>query len=349
MSYTVANTNSDHSGAGRKAPAPILGGENSDYSPNVRRYHERDSNRSLRIVERELRADIVEMLSKTELKLTGMSFHHVSPQLKTCLRAAKFNEVNGVGFTILEFENHPRLFAHSICDLRDTYSRLEGRVYSLRRIYQTLLKEGVAGLDHIPTPEGVTKTYESDTPYKIANYIIKNYIRRPEKVDVGVSPLEFVNEEEARIKASSILCEKFNLDPNTLQYYSVNIRKYSNKFFHGLNGTVPWIRSLNNPHVEVSSRGGYVIMGIVGIDKDTSEKNVFVTLSSCSPEDNFNRDYGRRQCLLNIEKQRYDVYSFSQELGMTISDALIQLASHYGLTVNVDISENVLKGLQPKV
>lgn len=346
MSHTISNPNSEFTSPGRKVVENLLGGANSEYPPNLNRFAERDLNKSLRQVEQELLTEIKNLIAtSTDLVLTGISFHHVCKDLRTSLKAAKFNDVRGFGIAIFTFENNQRLFSYSICDKRDTYSRLESRVYCLRTAFSQIKKSLQSGADnlglsYIPTPEGIEKNYLSDTPSKIANYVIKNCFRRTPIESKGVNPLHFLDEDGTRSDVIQKLSDKNNLDPESIKFYSLNIRKYSSKYFSGMNCTPKFFKELKDDSKELTSRGGYVMMAVEGIKKETGKKEIFVTASFCSPEENFNRDYGRRQCLINFMLGRYDPYSLSQELPGKMSDALVLLAPRYiNQVVNVVIAD----------
>lgn len=349
MSHTISNPNSEFTSQGRSVVPNILGGVNSEYLPNPNRYIERDLNQSLRQVEKELLTDIKELIANsTSLELENISFYHVCKDLRKSLKAAKFNEVRGFGIAIFTFKNNKRLFSYSICDKRDTYSRLESRVYSLRTAFSSIKKSLRAntpdlGLNSIPIPEGVQKGYLSDTPEKIANYIIKNCFRRAEVEPKAVNPLHFLDENGTRSDVIQKLSVENNLDPESIKFYSLNIRKYATKYYSGMNCTPKFFAELKDESKELISRGGYVLMAAEGINKETNKKQIFVTASFCSAEENFNRDYGRRQCLVNFMLNRFDPFALSQELPGTMAEALVLLAPRYiNQVVNVVIGDQSL-------
>ena len=361
MSQTVSLLNAEGSST-RLVQRDFLGGHNSEYvsKKSTKRFEQRKMNSVFQQVEKELDSDIIAFFAtRTELQLKHIRNFHVNPNLKTAVRAAKFKEVVGFTVTVFEFENGPKLFSYSICQLGDNFSRLEGRVISKRRAYREMLKslprqeynrntgkpEGSLttqvlnyGLKDLPinNPE-VATNFASLTDFKIANWIVKHCIKTVvEKEEPKINSLLLVNETEAIKSVHSQLIEKHNLKPNSLQTYVQYVRKYNTSHFNGLLGTPAFFKESPAEGKALESYGGYTVYGIKA---ETLEGKVvvFVTYAECIDRDAFIKACGRKQCLINISKHKYQMYNLSNPINFT-EGLITLLQGHIQRAVNVEMA-----------
>ena len=324
----------------------ILGGSNSQSTGNLNRYKESQINSALRQTEASLTADLKALFVSVGLNLTSMKIYHNSPYLAKCLDSAKYNGfANGFTFIVFEFDNHPKLFEFTICSLNDKFSRLEGRVYAKRKAYHSLrssISKDVPnfGLKAYPDHEkNEQKLQSSITPFKIGNYIVKHFIKKPiEKPEPYVNPLEDLHEDSVLEKVKQHLISNQKLVPESIRLYTQYVRNYSNSLFKGLLGTPEFFKSLSDDSKQLSSTGGYTVYGILGTNSETNQTEIFVTYSRCSDEEGFNKSYGRKQCLLNFLNGKFNPYTLKQEVP-SISGALIQILETYiSRGINIEIT-----------
>lgn len=190
------------------------------------------------------------------------------------------------------------------------------------------------------------KNPNSVTPIKIANWFVKNFIKSPvQKVVKELNPLSLYNEDNLLENAKDNLAKEHNIDPESVKLYTQYIRKYSNSLLNGLLGTPEWFKNLTDETKQLISNGGYTVYGIIGTNKETGQRSIFVTYSRCSDEEGFEKSLGRKQCLINIINNKYDTYKYTIEIE-SISEALLNLfMQKHQLAVNCDRGSNTLKEL----
>lgn len=331
------------------------------------RLKQRTENNVFRETDVSLTKDLIDFFkNKTNLDLTSIKIHHSSKTLAKSIPCARYNEANGFTLVVFEFSNHPKLFSYSICILGDNFSRLEGRVYAKRRALNLLklsLPKPVFDIvgnvvEYTPTVENYgllaypdhvkneQKNPNSVTPIKIANWFVKNFIKSPvQKVVKELNPLSLYNEDNLLENAKDNLAKEHNIDPESVKLYTQYIRKYSNSLLNGLLGTPEWFKNLTDETKQLISNGGYTVYGIIGTNKDTGQRSIFVTYSRCSDEEGFEKSLGRKQCLINIINNKYDTYKYTIEIE-SISEALLNLfMQKHQLAVNCDRGSNTLKEL----
>ena len=325
----------------------FLGGNNSEYPLNMNRYKQNQTNYALKQTELSLDNDFKQLFASAGLNLVAMRLHHNSPFLAKCLGTAKYTGLaNGFTFIIFEFDNHPKLFEFSICATTDTFSRLEGRVYTKRKAYHGLRKYltdktiSNFGLNIYPDHEkNVAKSQDSITPFKISNYIVRHFIKKPVlKLEPEINSLEFVNEDEILDSVKASLIKSHNLIPESIRLHTQYVRRYNNSLFNGLLGTNAFFNKLTDETKELHSTGGFTIYGIVGTNAETNLNEIFITYSRCSNEEGYNKSYGRKQCLQNFLNQKYNPYTLKQEIE-NIGDSLIQILQTYiKKAINIDLA-----------
>lgn len=344
MTQTVSIINAESSVQSRVLPKDtskdFLGGINSQHIPNTNRFLQKKLNNSFVKVEKELDKELLEYFQGQNLKLASIKVYHNSPFLKKCLSVQKYKECNGFTLAVFTFENGSKLFTFSICSKNDMFSRLEGRVYTKRKALNDLRTKGLDGLYSYPEPSVKLEQPPKLTPNKIGNWIVRNFIAKPKVKAVieEVNPLAFKNEDQLLIKAKKTLIEQFNLDPESIKLYTQYIRFYETSHFKYLLATPAFYKDLKDESKDLISCGGYTVYGIVGINKDTHEKNVYVTISTCSLQESFTKSFGRKQCLINFAKKDFNVYFMSAPVH-NMSEALIKLTETYiENVINVDMS-----------
>lgn len=361
MSQVVSTPNQENNVGRTVAKSNILGGSNSERKPKD--YHKQKRiNTTYRKTETELNQEIAEFFQTNfQLKLNKIEIHHVSPQLATCLQATKFTEASGITIAILHIDNHPKYFGFSLCDLKDTFSRLEGRVYAKRRMLHKLkdslprpilspqTKKEISvttqvpnfGLFVYPIPEAFN-TIENQakvTPLKIANWVIKNFVKpKIEKPQADPNPLIFKNEDTLLKMAKKHIAEVADLDPASIKLYTQYIRYYETSHFKGALATPEFFAELDDKTKQLNSFGGYTVYGITAKHRVTGAESIFVTISRCSNKEAFTRSLGRKQCLINFTKNQFNPYSLSQPLESVSAGLLVSFQELTKLTVNVDLT-----------
>lgn len=328
----------------------FLGGSNSQFPPNLNRYKQSQINSALRQTDISLTTDLKALFIARGLNLTAMRIFHNSPFLAQCLGSAKYTGLaNGFTFIVFEFDNHPKLFEFTICNVNDKFSRLEGRVYAKRKAYHAIrraaLVEGTLnfGLNIYPDHEkNEQKLQSSITPFKIGNHIVKRFIKKPvEKLESYVNPLIGLCEDSLLIGVKKHLIETQGLVPESIRLYTQYVRRYDNSLFKGLLGTPEFFKNLNDEGKELISTGGFTVYGILGTKVENGETEVFITFSRCSDEEGFNKSYGRKQCLKNFLDNKFNPYTLKKELP-SISSALIQILETYiNRGINIEITPKV--------
>lgn len=313
-----------------------------------KRYYQSKLNFSFKETEKDLDKDLLDYFKESALKLIDIKIYHSSHLLSKDLRIANFrSHANGLSFLVFTFEGHPPLFTFTICSKKDNFSRLEGRVYVKRKALHTILKHGVEGLYGYPTP---TEYVDSINPLKIGNWIVKNYIiPEKEKTPIVVNKLKYENEDKLLAMAKELISQKYDIDIATIKLHTQYIRFYkTNLFSNGLVCTPSWFTTLKQEGKELLSNGGYTIYAMVGQKKESETKEVFVTLSRCSLEENYVKSYGRKQCLINFIKDQQEIYSLSQPVE-NMNDALLTLAEKaLQHAINVEIVSEKESSLVPK-
>ena len=183
------------------------------------------------------------------------------------------------------------------------------------------------------------KLQSSITPFKIGNYIVKHFIKKPvEKPEPYVNPLIGLCEDGLLVGVKRHLIETQGLVPESIRLYTQYVRRYDNSLFKGLLGTPEFFKALNDKGKELISTGGYTVYGILGTKAESGVTEVFVTFSRCSDEEGFNKSYGRKQCLKNFLDNKFNPYTLKQELP-SISTALIQVLETYiNRGINIEIT-----------
>lgn len=308
----------------------ILDGRNSSHVPSPKRHVQLKQNNSFRAAEKAFDKQIADYLEAQGMKLNSIKVIHNSPQLKVCSPSMKYTEANGFCVVILDIEGQLKHFGISICDLEDTYSRLDARFYAKRHILNNLLNHGLSGLRTIPVTPKMKEVFKDDidainattTNYKICNHIVKTYIKKPKEVIKTVSPLASANEQELVNVAKEFLVENFDFNKEGIETTAVYFRNYSTDFFSGLLATPEWFRQLQNPKKQMDTHGGFTVCGFKGTHAKTGVTLVAMTIATCSHQDNFDYSIGRKQCAVNIVRGKLKMFSSKQPIE-NIKESLI--------------------------
>lgn len=350
---TSHSENSEHQPLLKTQPNDFLGGSNSEHIPNPKRYLQRKENNSFKTLENKVDKELCAWFQANNLPLTKIQVVHNSPNLAVCMNSAKYTEANGFTIVIFEVLDQIKRFSFSLCSKADNFCRLDGRVFAKAKALRLLQDKGLDGLYTYPMSQQaqdyfadkpIDQINQSITPFKIGNWIVSNFIKKEDKTkyDLGsINPLKLLSEDQLLAQAKTDLATKQGLNIDTLRLYTQYIRVYENDMFSGLLCTTEWFKALNDETKKLVSNGGYTVYGVVAdtlpSEGEESKKEIYITISRCSANEQYEKELGRKQCLLNFSKGNYNAYSISKEVE-SFTESLIGIAQVILKTsINVDI------------
>lgn len=343
-------------------------------STNTKLAHQRMRNKAVRTAEQQIDQELNEFFEQHK-ELYGIPRIHVihnSPQLKECFNdnVAKYKTANGLTIVCLEFTLNDgsikKLFQYSICDLEDTYSRLEGRLCAKSRMLRDLNNSLVLnvtgsfkeysdlnlGLYSYPKHEkDPIKDDSNVTARHLLNWVIKHRINHEYTSSKNYklnneSFYKVVNETQTLNEVKEALVLEHNLDPDTIKVSCDYIRPYYNptvsKLFNfgtSLYTTLDYFNSLEVEGKKLLS-GGYTMYAIKGKIKDSTETIVCVSSSLCTDKDCFDKKIGRVLCLLRFKnKNTYTAFKIPDNKTVDLKLAIPRLVeSLYQIPVNLDLT-----------
>ncbi len=252
--------------------------------------------------DRELTATLNKMFEGEAPKLYVL--HHAKALAHKVVNAANYDRTKANGLTVVVV-THPSLtvpvYGYAVCDKRDNYSRVIGRVHAKESLIRYLSKGNALTLDVPEQTQNRDQRLHEWHRYitQVVKAVCPKVKQKPEEVKVKPRLLDFLEEDALLLEVKQKIARVFGVDTKSIQTKFAFVRRFENKFFGNQYATLSHLEDAlaENPDdkIQINSTGGVTVGAM--IFPYEGKDHVIYNASLCLPDDQFVKATGRKSVL----------------------------------------------------